>query len=151
MDDTGKDVTQCNHCPTSWYLKGSTSTALYHIRNIHRDKLSADDLRRIQTGGLTSPDASLPNRSTNRRLTDDSPDISHYSLLGRTLDRKLARALVTGAVSLNILDNVQFANFCEALNYRYKLPSRCYMASTIIPSLYHETIVVVKDILTKVI
>ena len=77
--------------------------------------------------------------STNRKLTDNFPDIDHFSLLGRQLNRKLARALVTGAVSVNILDNVQFANFCESLNSRYKLPSRSYMSNTIIPYLYYET------------
>ena len=140
-------ITYCNYCPSNFVLNGSTSTALYHIRHHHHDKLSEAEKLQLQTGGLTSPDASLPKRSTNRRLTDESPDISHYSLKGRTLDRKLARALVTGAVSINFLDNVQFAIFCESLCPRYKLPSRAYMTNTIIPSLYDESLDIIKDIL----
>ena len=123
---------------------------MYHIRNHHQDKLSDAEKVQLLTGGLTTPDAVLPKRSTNRRLTDEAPDISHYSLLGRTLDRKLARALVTGAVSINILDNVNFAIFCESLCPRYKLPSRAYMTNTIIPSLYYESVDIIKDILKKV-
>ena len=147
---TDTKYTYCNHCPTKFVLNGSTSTALYHIKTHHRDKLSEAEKLQLQTGGLTSPDASLPKRSTNRRLTDESPDISHYSLKGRTLDRKLARALVTGAVSIIFLDNVQFAIFCESLCPRYKLPSRGYMTNTLIPSLYYESVDIIKDILKKV-
>ena len=143
-------LTFCNYCPSSFDLKGSTSTALYHIRKQHPDKLSDAEKLSLLTGGLTTPDAELPKRSTNRRLTDEAPDISHYSLLGRRLDRKLARALVTGAVSINILDNVNFAIFCESLCPRYKLPSRAYMTNTIIPSLYYESVDIIKDILKKV-
>ena len=47
VDDRGKEVTQCNHCPTNWVLKGSTSTALYHIKHTHRDKLSEADLLKL--------------------------------------------------------------------------------------------------------
>ena len=116
-------ITFCNYCLRSFSLNGSTSTALYHIRNHHQDKLSDAEKVQLLTGGLTTPDAVLPKRSTNRRLTDEAPDISHYSLRGRTLDRKLARALVTGAVSINILDNVHFAifmNLCvQGISYHH--------------------------------
>ena len=77
--------TCCKHCSKRFFLKGSTSTALHHIKDHHYDKLSEAEKLQLQTGGLTSSDASLPKRSTNRKLTDDSPDISHYSLLGRRL------------------------------------------------------------------
>ena len=40
----GKIMTFCNHCTNlSWDLKGSTSTALYHVRQHHYEKLSQDD------------------------------------------------------------------------------------------------------------
>ena len=41
----GKIVTYCNYCEnTSWILAGSTSTALYHIKQHHVDKLTPDEL-----------------------------------------------------------------------------------------------------------
>ena len=41
----GKTMTFCNHCPNvCWDLKDSTSTALYHVKQHHYEKLSADEL-----------------------------------------------------------------------------------------------------------
>ena len=57
---------------------------------------------------------------------------------------------MTGAVSIIFLDNILFAIFCESLCPRYKLPSRGYMTNTIIPSLYDESLDIIKDILKQV-
>ena len=38
-------MTHCNYCSDAkWALSGSTSTALYHLKQKHLDKLSPEDL-----------------------------------------------------------------------------------------------------------
>ena len=51
---------------------------------------------------------------------------------------------------VSILDNVSFDNFCESLCRGYKLPSRGYMTNTIIPTLFDETVDIIKEILKQV-
>ena len=64
-DVKGRTLTYCNYCPnTSWELKGSTSTALSHVKQHHFDKLTDDernDLMDKMRG--TSPSSKLPARS----------------------------------------------------------------------------------------
>ena len=128
----------CKYCPASWILQGSTtSTALKHIKNRHPEKLTAKELSMISQE-YTSPTASLPKRSLSRNQTDMGPEISCNSWFVRKCDRKLAMAVVSGAVPINICESPAFASFCETLNPGYRLPSRAYMTGTVIPSLYNE-------------
>ena len=65
-------------------------------------------------------------------------EISCNSWFVRKCDRKLAMAVVSGAVPINICESPAFDSFCETLKPGYRLPSRAYMTDTVIPSLYNE-------------
>ena len=61
-------MTFCNYCPDAkWILGGCTSTALYHIKQHHIDKLIPEDLLGINQKSKgaeeTSPSSKLPARS----------------------------------------------------------------------------------------
>ena len=61
-------MTYCNYCSDAkWSLHGSTSTALYHLKQKHLDKLSAEDLiilnHRSKGSEETSSSSKLPARS----------------------------------------------------------------------------------------
>ena len=54
----GRIFTYCNYCPNvSWELKGSTSTALSHVKQHHFDKLTHDERNDLmdKIKGTTSP------------------------------------------------------------------------------------------------
>ena len=64
----GQAVTMCNYCVNvQWKLSGSTSSALYHIKSHHLEKLTEAELFQIneksQGTEQTSPQSSLPARS----------------------------------------------------------------------------------------
>ena len=62
----GRTITYCNYCPnTSWELKGSTSTALSHVKQHHYDRLTPDERNDLidKMKGTTSPSSKLPARS----------------------------------------------------------------------------------------
>ena len=59
-------MTFSDHCPNlCWDLKGSTSTALYYVRQHHYEKLSPDEIMVMteKIKGKTSPSSKLPARS----------------------------------------------------------------------------------------
>ena len=72
------------------------------------------------------------------------------SYKGRKLNKYLCMALLSGSVSWNFLDNVAFGIFVECLsNNRYKLPSRTYMTTCIVPGVYQACKCAVSAILQK--
>ena len=76
--------------------------------------------------------------------------ILHDSLKGRKLNKYLCLALVSGSVSWNLLDNAQLAIFVEHLsNHQYKLPSRTYMLTCVVPGVYEACKEGVKALLQK--
>ena len=74
--------TSGHYCPRRFVLCGTTSTLLHHIKTHHYDNLSDAEKNMLQRGGLM-PQTARVLRSTNRRLTDDFPDIGELSLLDR--------------------------------------------------------------------
>ena len=136
----GQTVTFCNHCDnTRWILGGSTSTALYHIKQHHIEKLTADELisinQKAQGTEQTSPSSKLPARSPQHASLYHK--ISHNSARGCDLNMKLMLAMISSSVSFNILDNPEWGVFVETLScHQYHLPSRMYMNGTIVPILY---------------
>ena len=145
-------VTYCNHCDSNWVLSGSTSTALQHLRNGHIDKLTTEELRNLNSvSEPTSRDATTPKRQLKGSYVNWVRNIDHNGSEGRELNRMLCLAILSGSLPWNILDNVQFAMFVEkASGNRYKLPSRTYMTSTIVPRLYQSCRDAVTDILKKI-
>ena len=140
---TKKIITKCNYCGASWALLGSTSTALHHLKQHHIQRLSSEERTKL-LGGSTTPNSALPARSTTRNLFD-GPLISKNSPKGRRCNEKLARALLSGSISIQILDNIHFGIFCEELCSKYRLPSRFYMTNSVIPKMFYETKLVVKN------
>ena len=43
----GSVVGKCNYCGTEWLLRGSTATALQHLKCHHSEKFSAEERRII--------------------------------------------------------------------------------------------------------
>ena len=147
----GKEKTVCNYCPKSWELNSSTSTALQHLKAQHLDKIADADIESFhRSDDPTSPDASRPSRASRHHSLFNNK-IIHNSYDGRRINCALAKALISGSVPLNILDNVEFAIFCEELSgHLYNLPSRTYMNSTVIPIVYNGCKKAVLDIIKKV-
>ena len=113
-------MTFCNHCPNlCWDLKGSTSTALYHVRQHHYEKLSADEIMVMteKMKGKTSPSSKLPARSPKASSSLFSRrKISHESKKGQELNIKLMLAMISSSVPFNILDNAEWGVFIETLS-----------------------------------
>ena len=146
-------VTFCNHCESSWVLSGSTSTALQHLRNGHIDKLTQEEIRSLNSASEpTTSDATTPKRQVKARYVNWlNKNIDHQGPEGREINRMLCLAILSGSLPWNILDNVQFAMFVEKVSAnRYKLPSRTYMTTKLVPLLYQSCRVAVTDILKKV-
>ena len=115
LSSDGKIVTYCNYCDdTQWVLGGSTSTALYHIKSRHLEKLTNAELMNVtqKTQGTqqTSPSSKLPVRSPQHSSLYRK--ISHTSVRGRDLNIKLMLAMLSSSVSFNILDNPEWGVFC---------------------------------------
>ena len=136
----GTIVTFCNYCEnTSWILAGSTSTALYHIKQHHVDKLTPDELcsitQKAQGTELTSPSSKLPARSPQHSSLFRK--IPHNSTRGCDLNIKLMLAMISSSVPFNILDNPEWGVFVETLSgNQYHLPCRQYMNGQIVPIIY---------------
>ena len=136
----GKTVTYCNYCVNQyWILGGSTSTALYHIKQHHGDKLTAEELssftKKTQGTEITSPTSRLPVRTPPHSTL--FPKIKQNSTRGRDLNIKLMLAMISSSVSFNILDNPEWGIFVESLSCnQYHLPSRQYMNGQIVPVIY---------------
>ncbi|MCP4394582.1 MAG: hypothetical protein GY804_09995, partial [Alphaproteobacteria bacterium] len=145
----GKVYTCCNYCKCKWVLNSSTSTAKSHVENGHWEKLSEaekNEVRNKSSGKKqqTTPNSKLPVRSLVRPVT-------HQSSKGRELNTQLCKAIISGSLPYNILDNVQFAMFVENISsYTYNLPSRSYMTKTVTPALYRACKDTIKDILEHV-
>ena len=126
----GKTVTFCNYCVnTHWILGGSTSTALYHIKQHHIDKLTPDELfsvnQKAKGTEQTSPSSKLPARSPHTSLYRKIP---HSSPMGRDINIKFVLAMISSSTPFNILDVPEWGVFLETLSSnQYHLPSRMYM------------------------
>ena len=64
----GQTMTFCDYCPNlSWKLRGSTSTALYHVKQHHCDKLTDEEIvimtEKTKGTQQTSPSSKLTARS----------------------------------------------------------------------------------------
>lgn len=149
-----RTMTICNYCPDAkWSLSGSTSSALYHLKQKHIDKLSAEDLLTINLRAKgteeTSPSSKLPARSP--RASSLYNKISHNSPRGRDLNIKLCLALISSSVPFTLLDNPDWGVFLETLSFKqYNLPSRQYMNGTIVPIIYKGCKKSVIEIIEKV-
>ena len=130
-------ITYCNHCECHWNLSGSTSTALQHLRTNHLDCLTdAEEHQLFSDNEPTAFGAKAPKRQV-KCYGDMTSKILHDSYKGRKLNKYLCMALLSGSVSWNFLDNAQFAIFVEHLsNHQYKLPSRTYMLTCVVPGVY---------------
>ena len=65
---------------------------------------------------------------------------------GREYDTLLCQAMLSGSLSFNLLDNVRFTMFVEAISGNvYNLPSRGYMTRTVVPILYRACEDAVRD------
>ena len=150
-NETGKNRTHCNYCDKTWLLGGSTSTGWSHLKSDHLNKLSPEDLGKLRGHAKeTTPSSRLPSRASSRGTLFYN-EIRRHSYVGRDLDTKLGKAIISASMSLNVLDNIDFAIFCEAASHNtYKLPSRGYMNSTIIPIVYKAGVVAVKKCIDKV-
>ena len=132
----------------SWILGGSTSTALYHIKQHHIDKLTAEELysinKKAQGTEITSPTSRLPARTPPHSTL--FPKIKQNSTRGRDLNIKLMLAMISSSVSFNILDNPEWGIFVESLSgNQYHLPCRQYMNGTIVPAIYSACKTVVTE------
>ena len=141
-DVKGRTLTYCNYCPnTSWELKGSTSTALSHVKQHHFDKLTDDERNDLmdKMKGTTSPSSKLPARSPKAAAAFFSGHrISHESKKGRELNVKLLFAMISSSVSFNILDCPAWGIFVECLGERkWNLPSRQYMNASVVSPVYN--------------
>ena len=130
-------ITFCNHCSCNWNLSGSTSTALQHLRSNHPDCLTEAEEDHLNSANEpTVFGAKTPKRQV-KSYADMTLKIDPDSYKGRKLNKYLCMALLSGSVSWNFLDNVQFGIFVEHLsNHMYKLPSRTYMTTCIVPAVY---------------
>ena len=130
-------ITFCNHWPSNWNLSGSTSTALQHLRSNHPDCLTEAEEDHLNSANEpTVFGAKTPKRQV-KSYADMTLKIDPDSYKGRKLNKYLCMALLSGSVSWNFLDNVQFGIFVEYLsNHMYKLPSRTYMTTCIVPAVY---------------
>lgn len=104
------------------------------------DKLSEQEHLKLnlkaQGAERTTPTSKLPTRSPSAS-SSLMRKVGHHSQKGREWDTLLCQAMISGSLSLNILDNVQFAMFIESVSCNlYNLPSRGYMTGTIIPVVY---------------
>ena len=138
----GRIITYCNYCPnTSWELKGSTSTALSHVKQHHFDKLTHDERNDLmdKMKGTTSPSSKLPARSPKAASAFFSGHkISHDSKKGRELNVKLLFAMISSSVSFNILDCPAWGVFVECLSdHKWNLPCRQYMNASIVSPVYN--------------
>ena len=105
----GTTITCCKYCPkVCWTLNGSTSTALYHVKQHHFEKLTPEevDVMAEKLKGKTSPSSKLPARSP-KAASSMFRKISHDSKKGQELNIKLMLALISSSVPFNILDNAE--------------------------------------------
>ena len=143
--------TFCNHCSSSWNLSGSTSTALQHLRSTHSDCVTEAEENQLNSANEpTAFGAKTPKRHI-KSYADMTLKIDPDSYKGRKLNKYLCLALLSGSVSWNFLDNVPFGIFVECLsNNKYKLPSRTYMTTRIVPGVYQACKGAVSAILQKI-
>ena len=133
-------MTYCNYCEnTSWILAGSTSTAMYHLKQHYGDKLTADELcsiiQKAQGTELTSPSSKLPARSPQHSSLYRK--IQQNSTKDCDLNIKLMLAMKSSTVPLAILDNPKWGVFVETLSgNQYHLPCCQYMKGQIVPVIY---------------
>ena len=143
-------ITCCNHCQATWNLSGSTSTALQHLKNSHRDKITPEEEKKLNSViEPTTSDSTTPKRQVKGCYWNKQ--IEPTSSKGRNLNKQLCLAILSGSLPFNVLDNVQFAIFLENLSEnRYKLPSRQYMTSTIVSAMYKATREVITEMLKNI-
>ena len=101
-------MTFCDYCPNlSWKLRGSTSTALYHVRQHHFDKLTAEEIiimtEKTKGTQQTKPSSKLPARSP-KAASSLFRKIPHDSKKGQELNIKLMLAKVSSSVPFNIVE-----------------------------------------------
>ena len=136
----GEDITYCNYCEAvSWKLGGSTSTALYHVRQHHSDKFTEEEIcsmnEKSKGTHFTLPTDKLPARAPKSAKLYNT--IKHESGRGQELHVKLGLARLSSCTPFNILDNPDWGRFMESLShYQFYLPSRSYVTSTVIPNIY---------------
>ena len=145
-----QQITYCKHCAATWHLMGSTSTALQHLRTAHRDKVTPEEDRKLNSvNEPTTSDSITPKRQV--RGFFQNTQIEHASTKGRNLNKQLGLAILSGSLPFNVLDNVNFAIFVEMLSEnRYKLPSRQYMTTTIVSAMYKATREVITEMLKNI-
>ena len=140
----GEDITYCKYCDeVSWKLGGSTSSALYHVRNHHSDKMTDEEITSMNEKSkgthATLTTDKLPARAPKSAKLYNT--IKHESRRGQELNVKLALALLRSCTPFNILDNPDWARFIESLShYQFYLPCRGYMSSTVIPNIYNANL-----------
>ena len=146
VDNTKR--TFCNHCSSSWNLSGSTSTALQHLRSNHTDCFTEAEQDHLDSANEPTDFGAKTPKRQKKSYADMTSKIDPDSYKGRKLNKLLCMALLSGSVSWNILDNVPFGLFVESLsNHTYKLPSRTYMTTCIVPAVYQACKDAVKAIL----
>ena len=147
-------MTHCNYCSDAkWALSGSTSTALYHLKQKHLDELSPEDLLivNVRAKGTeeTSSSSKLPARAP--RTLSLYNKISQSSPRGQDLNVKLCLALINSSAPFTLLDNPDWGVFLETLSFKqYNMPSRQYMTGTVIPFIYKACKTKVITIIDKV-
>ena len=130
-------ITFCNHCSCKWNLSGSTSTALQHLRSNHLDCLTEAEQDHLNSANEPTVFGAKTPKRQSKSYADMTSKIDPLSYKGRKLNKLLCMALLSGSVSWNFLDNAQFGIFVEHLsNHMYKLPSRTYMTTCIVPAVY---------------
>ena len=136
----GEDITFCKYCEAvSWKLGGSTSSALYHVRNHHSDKMTDEEITSMNEKSkgthATLTTDKLPARAPKSGKIYNT--IKPESRRGQELNVKLALAMLSSCTPFNILDNPDWGRFMESLShYQFYLPSRSYVTSTVIPNIY---------------
>ena len=131
-----EDITWCQHCDRTWHsLRGSASTPLKHIKNMHYDKLTEDQQPKKSQKGETSGCGGPLPRSTQAV---------------KRLDGLLARVLISSMSSWSLLQNAAFGDFCaEFLAGRYTVPSCEYVLNNVLTPMLYETKCNIQDTLKK--
>ena len=141
-------LTFCYHCSANWNLSGSTSAALQHLRSNHLDCLTEAEQDHLNSANEPTVFGAKTPKRQSKSYADMTSKIDPLSYKGRKLNKLLCMALLSGSVSWNILDNVPFGLFVESLsNHTYKLPSRTYMTTCMVPAVYQACKDAVKAIL----
>ena len=152
----GQIYTVCNYCKDQqWCLGGSTSSARTHVLSKHLDKISQEELNKIDDKARgnerTTPTSKLPTRSPVAVKSPMNRKLTRHSLRGREYDTLLCKAMLSGSLSFNLLDDVKFAMFVEAISSGvYTLPCRAYMTNTVVPIVYNGCVDAVKNIIKDV-